>query len=185
MRTFRPVYRSVFHSVFRLGAEPLKSAEIAVTTANRPTELNPDKGDKIERTSPSRPHTAPKTCRPCRRLSNASEHTPVPRSLLRGRFVSGRASPANHPLTRSRSPRSPVDRPRHHGRPSLAHRGDVTCSAASVTHRSRPRTDQAEGRSDAQERNPHHERDIATDPQLEAFAAWFADWWLRRGRRLV
>lgn len=23
------------------------------------------------------------------------------------------------------------------------------------------------------------------DPEVEAFAKWFADWWLRRGRRLV
>jgi hypothetical protein len=27
--------------------------------------------------------------------------------------------------------------------------------------------------------------EIKLDPEVEAFVNWFADWWLRRGRRLV
>lgn len=64
VRPFRPVYRPAFHSVFRLGAEHLKPVEIAVMTADRLVELNPDKGDKIERTSLLQPHAAPKARRP-------------------------------------------------------------------------------------------------------------------------
>lgn len=55
------MFQPVFHSVFRLGAEHPKAAETAVTTADPPTGPNPDKGDKIERTTSPGQHTSPKT----------------------------------------------------------------------------------------------------------------------------
>ncbi len=33
--------------------------------------------------------------------------------------------------------------------------------------------------------NANHVEEIKLDPEVEAFVNWFADWWLRRGRRLV
>jgi hypothetical protein len=61
VRDVRPVLQRVFHSVFQLGAEHPKAAEIAVTTADPPIRPKPDKGDKIERTTSPDRHTSPKT----------------------------------------------------------------------------------------------------------------------------
>jgi hypothetical protein len=54
----------VFRPVFRLGTEHPKPAEIAGMTADPPTGLNPDKGDKIANITSHDRHTSPKITSP-------------------------------------------------------------------------------------------------------------------------
>ena len=51
--------------------------------------------------------------------------------------------------------------------------------------RTRPGSDLIDGTDTPPQGGARHDHHSSLDPELQAFAQWFADWWLRRGRDLT